>query len=152
MNAQYKTFISFNTYLGTYLGPESGSLQSEQVHICSPLLCSVHLRVLRLIVFIISWLVMRLAWPLSSTFLPSPLCTFFSISIWRVWDWSLFLLSIISLTKLRTVGGSRVIEPCTKASPASWSAPSLPFTEACPGQIHKAFSFWLSVMVLIQSL
>ena len=72
--------MGIETYLLVYLFPELGSSLKGLLHISSPLLSRVHLRVGMLTVSIKSWLLYLLAGPLKSLFRPSPYFTPFPIT------------------------------------------------------------------------
>ena len=71
--------------------------------IYSPLICSVNLRVLLLLVFIIRTLRMHLSGSLICSFIASPLYTFFQLALEKC-ETGLFLLCMFC-TMLRTTGG-----------------------------------------------
>ena len=99
--------------LTCYLLSELGSSEKGLLHISSPLLSSVHLKVGRLIVSIINWLVIGRVDPLRLLFLPWPDCTPLSIRRSLVKDSSSLLLTSWSLTSPMTVCASRVSVPST---------------------------------------
>ena len=92
------------------LFPELASQQSAHVHICSSLLCSVHSRVLLLMVSINSWLETRLFCPRVSLLLPAPR-PHFSAKRLSVNDSSSSWAFRLSLHCASTTGGSRVSLP-----------------------------------------
>ena len=151
----YRVHIAMSLiYLLTwvYLGDESESLHCGHSHRSSSLLCSSQLNVLGEIVPVRSWLEMRRACPRRLHFLPAPLGTPLSLRQWVVKSVSTRVRLICSLTRAKTVGGSRVRVDSFVASPASASARSLPRTPACPGQkIHRTHWRLLCLMEVNQS-
>ena len=134
-------------YLGYTLGDESASLHCGHCHSSSALLCSDHFNVAGETVPTRSWFEMRRAGPRKSHFLPAPLGIPFSLRREVVWLVSTRVSSRCSLTRARTVGGSRVSVDSFLASPAKASARSFPRTPACPGQnIHRTHCKLLCLM------